>query len=492
MKIKYWLMLSYFIVMLLPVAALFTLYIMISQYDQKQDLIEYMEVSSTLSTLEPLLENHQLYQIQPETAYEEIKKQANERTKISLYRYDGVMLFSSINEPYLNRFNQSNLNQFYENLNEVQKNLRTYSVKKTVFYKGRLIGIYEVTLGRDQWVEMVQNRSLILAVSFLLFFTITYAIVVILLNRKLNRPLQQLRFQMTAFAQGQAEQENARPSKDEIGEVLRHFYQMKEQIEQSRIELAKQQKEKEFIVASLTHDLKTPLTVIQAYTEALQSNNELSKKEKQEYQTILFEKLTYMKQMLDDLSVYTALQSSKEIVELIEVDGEEFFDMLLSGYEEPCRNKEIDLQVEQFVKLSYYVSVKHFVRIVDNLMTNAIRHTYVGGRIWLAAFSSDQRLPDWIFSNFNSELEDWRAGGTILLIQNEGNGIPQEWQEKIFQPFVQGEGARGRGGSSGLGLSVAKILIEKNGGKIKLWSADGLGTLVACWLRETESVTGES
>ena len=105
---------------------------------------------------------------------------------------------------------------------------------------------------------------------------------------------------------------------------------MKEQIEQSRQELAKQQQEKEFIVASLSHDLKTPLTVIQAYTEALQNKENLSENEKREYKTILFEKLAYMKQMLDDLSVFTALQSSKEKIEFIEVDSEEFFEMLLS------------------------------------------------------------------------------------------------------------------------------------------------------------------
>ncbi len=483
MKIKYWLMVSYFIVMLLPVAALFALYLMMSHFDQKQDFIEYMEITSKLSAIELILEDKKLYQIQPEKNYQAVSEAANDSIKISLYRYDGALLYTSIKDPSSVNLYHNTRTKLYENLNQLEKKLRTYSIKKPVFSEGKVIGIYEVTFAREQWMEGVQNRSLILGILFTVFFTLTYIMIVILLNRKLNRPLQQLRSQMTAFAMGESIQ-NLPAAKDEIGEVLLNFYQMKEQIEQSRNELAKQQQEKEFIVASLSHDLKTPLTVIQAYTEALQNKEQLSDSEKREYQTILFEKMAYMKQMLDDLSVYTALQSSKEKMEFIEVDSEEFFDMLLTGYEEPCLKKGIKLHIQQSVQQSIVISVKHMVRVVDNLMMNGIRHTEEGQNIWLGAVSHDESLPDWVFPPFSQEVDDWRQNGTVLFIQNEGSYIPHEKQESVFQPFVQGEGARGQGGSSGLGLSVAKILIERHGGKIKLWSAEDFGTIVVCWLRE--------
>jgi signal transduction histidine kinase len=357
-------------------------------------------------------------------------------------------------------------------------------VKKPVFAEGKLVGIYEITIGRSTWIEGVNDRSLLLVTLFGGFFILIYVVVVMLLNRKFNRPLQHLRSQMTAFAKGQPEQMEIRTGKDEIGEVLTHFHQMRSQLEQTQYVLSLQQKEKEFIVAALSHDLKTPLTVIQAYTEALQTENKLSEKERLEYRTILFEKLAYMKQMLDDLAVYTALQSVQEKPELVEVDGEEFFDMLLSGYEQPCKNKDIRLDTFQCVQSTYDVNVKQMMRVMDNLMTNAIRHTDPGKRIWLAAISPDSALPDFVFPPFFQEVNAWRMGGTLLIIQNEGNAIPIEMQERIFQPFVQGEGARGNGGSSGLGLSVAKMLVEQHDGKIKLWSTAGYGTLVACWLNE--------
>ena len=56
--------------------------------------------------------------------------------------------------------------------------------------------------------------------------------------------------------------------------------------------------------------------------------------------------------------------------------------------------------------------------------------------------------------------------------------------DNVFEPFVQLEEARGQGGTSGLGLSIAKMIMEQHGGKIKLWSHPNYGTLAACWLKE--------
>ncbi|WP_338785919.1 HAMP domain-containing sensor histidine kinase [Metabacillus sp. FJAT-53654] len=488
MKIKYWLIISFLLVMLLPVIALYFLYVSISSYDEKHDLLEYMNVSNRLIEMQPILEDGLLYKIQPNENYDKIGKFANENVKITLYRPDGIILYSSIEDPSINRlYQRSNVETLYKNLNEIQKKHRSYSLKKAVFQDGKIIGLYEVTIARKEWVNGVNDRSITLLVLMSSFFIILYTLVVFLLNRKLNKPLTILQKEMTAFANGQTVTNPNKKTNDEIGELFSHFHRMRRQIEQNREELAIQQKEKEFIVAALSHDLKTPLTVVQAYTEALQDETRLTEKEQYEYKTILFEKLHYMKQMLDDLTIYTALQSAPEKIDLVEVDGQEFFDMLLSGYEEPCAKKHIHLHIEQNTNGQYGVNVKQMMRIVDNLMGNAIRHTESDHLIWLAAISYRAPLPNWVFSPFINELNEWRQGGTIILIQNQGNAIPGNLQKQVFQPFLQVEGARGLGGSSGLGLSISKMLIEKHEGKINLFSKEGYGTLVACWIKERKA-----
>ncbi|MEH7383531.1 HAMP domain-containing sensor histidine kinase [Bacillus sp. JJ1533] len=484
MKIKQWLLVCFFIVMLLPVGALYFLYVSISNLDDKQALVEYVEMTKKMEEIEPKLVDPKLYKLQPKDQFESVQALSNETIKITLYRSDGVVVFSSLPGPGSYGFTTINIEHVYRNLNDLQKNSRTFTLKKPVVSDGDVVGIFEISIAREDWIEGVTNRYMLLGLLFSIFIILLYIIVVVLLNRKLIRPLSHLQTQMTAFANGEKLPTQIRESNDEIGNLIKHFWKMKTQIEQTQEALAVQQKEKEFIVASLSHDLKTPLTVIRAYTEALQNDEILSEQERIEYKEILFEKLEYMKRMLDDLTMYTALQTSKQRTDLVEVEGDEYFDMLLSGYEEPCNRKGVSLVVHQSIKETYRLDPKQMVRVVDNIMGNAIRHTEKGNQIWLAAISSDTRLPDWVFKDFYEDVEVWRKEGTVILIQNEGKGIPQEQWDKVFQPFFQAEDARNNGGSSGLGLSISKMLMEQQNGKIGIWSAEKEGTLLACWIKE--------
>ncbi|WP_067729940.1 HAMP domain-containing sensor histidine kinase [Oceanobacillus damuensis] len=484
MKIKNWLMISYLLVMLLPIAAIYILYISLSAYDQEQDLKEYLDFQALVTELESELKDVSLYDIQPEENYERLQRLADDNLKIDLYRYDGVQLFSTMSTPGEAHIFQVNQENLFQNLNEYQKKPRTYSLKKLVFDDtNRLVGLYEITSGRKAWVETSNQRTTFMFILLGIFFIGLYSMVMLSINRKLNRPLYQLQEHMKAFAAGKKPKQELVRSKDEIGVVITHFEQMKAQIAETRDALAKQQQEKEYMVASLSHDLKTPLTVIRTYTEALESHH-LSKKEREEYQMIIHDKLEHMKQMIDDLSVFTALQATDNTLHTVQVNGNEFFEMLFSGYEEPCIKKDIELTTELHVRNSYKLDPKQMIRLVDNLMDNSIRYTPNHHRIWLAAISSRKPLPNWVFPAFTDEVNAWREDGTVILIQNEGKGIKHTQLEKVFQPFYQDDTSRGKGATSGLGLSIAKIIMEKHDGKIKIWSTENKGTLIACWIKE--------
>ncbi|KHF41159.1 HAMP domain-containing sensor histidine kinase [Halalkalibacter okhensis] len=488
MKIKHWLMVSYFIVMSIPIIALYFIYTSISNFDQKQDIREYVDVSNTFSDLEEVLQDGSLYDIQNQKNYDPIKELTSDSLRITLFRHDGVRLFSSPEDSSSPQLVTEQLDYIYRDLNEIKKNHRTYSLKRPVFANGQLVGIYEIVKGREEWISGVHDRSLIVFGTFSAIFVLTYLVVLILLNRKLNRPLSKLHTRMTAFANGERMEDPEWSGRDEIGELMNHFEKMRKQIEAAKEEVEKQHREKDFIVASVSHDVKTPLTVVQAYSEALLMNKTLTKKEEEEYKAILFNKLRFMKQMLDELVIYNELQSSQMIIELVEVDGDEFFEMLLSGYEEPATQQGVTLKVEQNVDGNLHVNAKQMIRVVDNVMANGIRHTDVGKSIWLGAFSSDANLPTWLFPAFIDELHRWRSKGTVILVQNEGKAIPHAQLERIFHPFVQGEEARGQGGSSGLGLSITKMVMEQHNGKISMWSEEGKGTLIACWLPERNGI----
>ncbi|MCM3740812.1 HAMP domain-containing histidine kinase [Oceanobacillus luteolus] len=484
MKIKYWLMISYLLVMLLPVAAAYLLYVSLSDYDDKQDITDFLQFQDVANNLEDVLNDVSLYTIQSEENYEPLKRYTNENLKIDLYRYDGIHLYSSMTPSSATQLYKPNKDVLFQNLNEYQKNPRTYSLKRLVFdEQEQLAGLYEITMSRQAWIDASNKSTTMMVVLLSTFFLALYVIVIIAINKKLNRPLNQLQHHMTAFAAGKELDQRLQPSRDEIGVLIEHFEQMKAQILETREKLAKQQREKEYMVASLSHDLKTPLTVIRTYTEALESHH-LTQEEREEYQQILYEKLEHMKEMINDLSVFTALQSAENTLRRVPVNGNEFFDMLFSGYEEACAKKNIHLNVETSVRNGYVLDPKQMIRVVDNLMDNSIRYTPEGKYVWLAGISAKKPLPNWVFPEFIQGLDDWRNDGTVIIIQNEGQGMHPSQINKVFQPFYQNEASRGKGATSGLGLSIAKMIMEKHEGKIKIWSIESKGTLIACWLKE--------
>lgn len=488
MRIKYWLVLSYLLVMLLPLLALFILYKNITHYDEKQNIREYIEFQNTVSELETVLNDPGLYQVQAEERYRHLEQYTSDQLKVVLYRDDGVILHSTLEQMGQSSMMSVDREILYKNLNEMQKTHRTYTIKQPVFKRGELVGIYEIVASRHDWVETTERRGLWMLIAFVGFFILLYVGVIWQLHRKLNRPMRILQRHMTAFAQNKQISEPLPQSKDEVGELIHHFDEMRTQIEDTRKALYKEQADKEFMVAALSHDLKTPLTVIRTYAEALNEHEMLDEQTEKEYRHILFEKLDHMKEMIDDLAIYTALQSSQNPLNIVSVHGEEFFEMVFAGFDELCEQNEVDLVTEQRVQRAYRLDPKQMIRVIDNLVENAIRHTNENGKVGIATISSRNALPDWVFEEVREEVETYREKNTAIIVQNSGDAIPKEKLKQVFEPFYQVDTARGSGATSGLGLSIAKMLIEQHGGDIRAWSIPHKGTMIVCLIKERGAV----
>ncbi len=496
MKIKNWLMLSYLVVMILPLAAAYALYSWISAYDNNRGLSDYLKAGTEMKKVEQVLQDPKLY-IYSEKAYQRLAKVVNDRVKLTLYDKNGLVLYNTRQEYVLGYQPKEML---YRDLYQMKAGYNSYTLKKPLLINGELTGFYQITLVRSEWVQGVQNRTGLVFVLLGLVVAALFIVVLKLVNHKLNRPVGLLMQSMTAFAGDDEDVPVNHRTKDEIGQLVKHFADMKDQIRQARREVARQQQEKEYMIAAISHDLKTPLTSIRAYAESMylhhdrqlkeqqskeQQSKEQQSKEQQEYISIILNKADYMLQMIEDLLTFTLLRSSIQNLEFVEVEGNEFFEMLLAGYDEVCQRQQVRLETECQVAGFFRVNVKHMSRVVDNLMSNALKYTPAGGCIWLAALSADSPLPGWVFPAFRDELADRQPGGMLLLVQNEGEGIPPDKLEKVFNPLYQGDPARSKQGSgAGLGLSIAKMVMEKHNGRISLFSRENAGTLIVCWLEE--------
>lgn len=461
------------------------LFIWINAYYAEEGFGEQIDVYIEFSQIQTMLEEPTLYRT--DSDFSEVEEVPSERISITLYNHLGFILYSN------NPMNQTSLSfiskkQLYEGFYEQQQKFGTIRYKEPVFNGSTMIGVYEIEWARDEWVAGVGERTWIMITVFILFFVMLFMVVVYLVNRKFNKPLQQLMKQMDSFAKGLPIGE-VRKSNDELGELSKSFEVMHEELLEANEKLADEQQQKAFMIASISHDLKTPLTSIRAYAEALESA-ELSTAQQKVYREVIVEKSVFMREMLDDLLMYTLLQSSSYTMESVIVDGEEFFDMLVSDYDTLCQEKGIQFQEIVNVSGIYEVNAQQLIRVVDNLMANAIKHTKSGDKIWLGAVNVEA-IPDWCFNFVQQSLLE--TEGMYLIVQNEGKGISVEQLEKIFDPLYQADEARTKEGSgTGLGLSITKQIIEKHGGKVQMLSGENRGTAVICYLPSSKGEENET
>lgn len=475
MKIKTWLLTSYLVVMLLPLIAAYMLFVWINAYYAEEGFGEQMDAYFEFNQIQTILKEPALYRT--DSDFSEVEEVISERISITLYNHMGFILYSS-NPMKQTLLSFTSKKQLYEGFYERQQKFGTIRYKEPIFSGSSMIGVYEIEWARDEWVAGVGQRTWITITIFILFFVAILIVVVYLVNRKLNKPLQQLMKQMDSFAKGLPIGEIPK-SNDELGELAESFGTMRAALINANQNLIDEQKQKEFMIASISHDLKTPLTSIRAYAEALDVA-ELSAEQQKVYREVIVEKSVFIRQMLDDLLMYTLLQSNTYTMDFVTVDGEEFFDMLVSDYDALCREKGIKLQELVNVSGMYEVSAQQLIRVVDNLTANAIRHTKPGDKIWIGAVDVTS-IPDWCFDFVQQALLE--KGGMYLIVQNEGKEISTEQLEKIFEPLYQANEARTKEGvGTGLGLSITKQIIEKHGGKVQMLSKENRGTAVICYL----------
>ena len=228
------------------------------------------------------------------------------------------------------------------------------------------------------------------------------------------------------------------------------------------------------LIASISHDLKTPLTSIRAFAEAIVQQPQKGS----DHAPVIIGKADYMQKMLTDLMMYSVLQSPKYELQLETVDAEEFFDMLLLDYESLMEEKSLTLTTRCNVSGELKLDVNQWIRVADNLVANAVKFTPIKGSIQLVATNEPHKEP---LYSFTKNICTKR--GTYLIVENSGEGIAQEELSRILQPLYQVDEARTKAGSGiGLGLTIAKQILEKHGGTVQIVSEIGIGTSVVCYL----------
>ncbi len=219
------------------------------------------------------------------------------------------------------------------------------------------------------------------------------------------------------------------------------------------------EKQKQFI-ADASHELKTPLAVIMASADALATNP----KEKKWLNAIQDES-ERMNKLIKNLLDLAKVENKNTAKVQEEIDLSKITEKTLLTLESLLYEKKIELNYEITKNIKIKGDSEEIKEVLSILMDNAIKHSTLNGKI-------------------NVELKEDKK--TILLkVSNKGKPIPKEEQEKIFERFYRGDKARNRDNNRyGLGLAIAKSIVENHHGTIKCSSTSDYTTFTVSFKKE--------
>lgn len=456
--------------MILPLLTGWGLYLLVINFHERQEVSDYFTKLQQLNELRKVLEDPDLYKINADLAKVEAIK--SPQTEIKLYLKEGY-LFYTTNPLESTLQYKIESNQLYANLYHFDYNYSSYNYKAPVFRGSDVVGLYEVKLARDEWVQGVANITKIVIGIFVIILAIILFLALRSVSSKIIRPIDNLIENFQSFPTTKEVIAKYKRS-DEMGELYAHFRSMQQKLIAAEEESKKQQQEKEMLLASISHDLKTPLTSIRAFAEAITNQPQKG----QDHAKVIVSKADYMQKMLGDLLTYSVLQSPKYEMHLQTVEAEEFFDMLMNDYESLMEEKKIALITKCNVTGELQVDVNQWIRVADNLVANAVKFTPEKGTIQMVATHHPHN--ENLFSFTKNICTDH---GTYFIVENSGEGIEKDELEQILQPLYQADEARTKSGSgTGLGLPIAKQILEKHGGSLQIVSEVGIGTSVVCFI----------
>jgi signal transduction histidine kinase len=267
-----------------------------------------------------------------------------------------------------------------------------------------------------------------------------------LLAFTMTRSLRDLTEATVEIAKGRFGKQVKVRSKDEIGKLAESFNQMSFDLDQAT-------KSRQQMTADIAHDLRSPLSVITGYAEAL-SDNKLPGTP--EVYNILLQETRHLDRLVDDLRLLSLADTGELPLTLQPIQLRALLERVVARHAVTGSQRQIDLQINTANNLPQVnVDVERMSQVLDNLILNAFRYTPEGGCVLLGAVL---------------------IGDTIqITVKDNGRGIAEEDLPHIFDRFYRGDKSRPHNGESGLGLAIAKSIVEAHGGKIDVESAQGQG-----------------
>ncbi len=320
----------------------------------------------------------------------------------------------------------------------IEYDRRSTVVVETPFYNnnGDILGYIEISESPNYGRSIIINVIRGLLVASLFGITISHAFG-FLMSRYLSKPLVDLEKVAIEMKNGNYAIRSTIHDPEELASLSETFNQMAAQI-QHNIETLRN------FISDAAHEIRTPLTSLHADLNLALSEKSIKNVKPMVKRSL--EQIGRLDQLTKDLLDLSRLESKNEIVVTEKVNLSNKLMEICEIHASAAEQADIEFQVQISSDPVYINADAHqFQRAVSNLLNNAVKFSQPGGKVTLKMYTESQ--------------------SAIILIEDEGIGVPLDERDKLFNRFHRGKNTQNYPGS-GLGLAISRIIVEKHNGAI--------------------------
>ncbi len=277
-----------------------------------------------------------------------------------------------------------------------------------------------------------------------------------IITRSVASPLQEVATTAAAVAQGRLDERAPVRGPREVRTLAQAFNHMTEEVS------AAQQAQRDFL-ANVTHDLRTPLTSIQGFSQAIIEGVASNPNAAQRAAQVIYDEAGRLNRMVQELLDLARIEAGRLNMTKHTVQLNEILNAVGERLTPRAAENGVTLGLDIPTLPAMAGDGDRLVQVYTNLVDNAIKHTSQGGKIDLCAAPSE--------------------GGILVQVRDTGEGIPAADLAHIFDRFYQVDKSRQRDrrDGAGLGLAITRGIVDAHGGKLWVESQEGQGTTFFTW-----------
>lgn len=336
--------------------------------------------------------------------------------------------------------------------------------------------IFEILLGYLLFIVFKGNphgRELDLFIGLrfiglLIILIITNGLLTYFVSKSIIKPIKKLSNATRKISEGDLDFSVASDKKDELGALSNTFERMRLDLKDAKAKQLQYEKDRKELIASISHDLKTPLTSIKGYVKGIQDGVANTPEKMERYLETIYNKANDMDGLIDELFLYSKLDLERIPFKFEDVDLYSFFNDFIDELKLIIEKDQGSAALFADGGESYIVKAdrEQIKRVVTNIIQNSFKYM-------------DKECQQ-IEVHLKSELDH-----VVVKIKDNGSGIAKEDIPFIFNSFYRTDSSRNTGtGGSGLGLSIVKKIISEHGGTIYADSRLGEGTSINFTLKK--------